>query len=231
MNNKNKNKMIAIIGIIVIVITTVIAVFALLKDYETITITSDKENISLVADFYNNHGDIWLSVKGTTFSITPNKIKEYYYDTNGDWTFRYAMSSIMSISIDDYNIENCGSTVIFADDRLQKFDIDIPKEVFSSENDSSIIQTPTDLSTSDYLTLDWWWKTKELNNKTKGSRIVVIQSQDGDNICMYCGDEVTWDIPSNLPKTTQITIDGMPLFIHRANFAIIDIDLFNKAGK
>ena len=195
-------------------------------DVENTTITA--EEISFLADFYDNHGDMWLSVEGTTFSISPNKIKEYYFDTDGDWTYHYTMSSVMSIDIDGASVESCGSTVIFADSRLQKFDIDIPKELTSSTGTTATVETPKDLSAEDWWTLDWWWKTKDLENKTNGSKIIIIQSQEGDNICMYCGDDVTWDIPKNLPKTTEVTIDGMPLFIHRANFAIIDKELLNK---
>lgn len=207
-------------------------------DVETTTMTAgpsnaseqEPEKISFLADFYDNHGEMWLSVEGTTFSISPNKIKEYYFDTDGDWTYHYTMSSVMSIDIDGQSVESCGSTVIFADSRLEKFNIDIPKEVSLSTGTTATVETPTDLSAEDWFTLDWWWRTKDLENKTHGSKIVIIQSQNGDNICMYCGDEVTWDIPKNLPKTTTVTIDGMPLFIHRANFAIIDKGLLNKVG-
>lgn len=205
------------------------------SDMETTVMTAntgteqqEPEKISFLADFYDNHGDMWLSVEGTTFSISPNKIKEYYFNTDGDWTYHYTMSSVMSIDIDGASVESCGSTVIFADSRLEKFDIDIPKELTSSAGTTATVETPTDLSAEDWFTLDWWWRTKDLENKTHGSKIVIIQSQEGDNICMYCGDEVTWDIPKNLPKTTEVTIDGMPLFIHRANFAIIDKALLNK---
>lgn len=134
----------------------------------------------------------------------------------------------MSIDIDGASVESCGSTVIFADSRLEKFNIDIPKQVTSNTGTVATVETPTDLSAEDWFTIDWWWRTKDLENKTSGSKIVIIQSQEGDNICMYCGDNVTWDIPKNLPKTTEVTIDGKPLFIHRANFAIIDKSLLNK---
>ncbi len=58
-------------------------------DMETTIMTAESvdqepEKISFLADFYDNHGDMWLSVEGTTFSISPNKIKEYYFDTDGD---------------------------------------------------------------------------------------------------------------------------------------------------
>ena len=57
------------------------------------------------------------------------------------------------------------------------------------------------------------------------SRVVVIQSQLGVPICAYSGDEVYWEIPEDLPKMTKLMIDGKALYIHRANFQIIDKDL------
>lgn len=54
------------------------------------------------------------------------------------------------------------------------------------------------------------------------SRIVVIQSQMGDPICAYSGNEVYWKVCDDLPKTTKLMIDGKALYIHRANFQIID---------
>ena len=57
--------------------------------------------------------------------------------------------------------------------------------------------------------------------------VVVIQSQLGDPICAYSGDEVYWTVCEDLPKTTKLMIDGHALYIHRANFQIIDKDLLN----
>lgn len=54
------------------------------------------------------------------------------------------------------------------------------------------------------------------------SRIVVVKSQLGQPITAYSGDEVYWEIPDDLPKMTKLMIDGKALYIHRANFQIID---------
>ena len=40
-------------------------------------------------------------------------------------------------------------------------------------------------------------------------------------------DEVYWEICQDLPKTTKLMIDGKTLYIHRANFQIIDKALLN----
>jgi len=47
-------------------------------------------------------------------------------------------------------------------------------------------------------------------------------------ICAYSGDEVYWEIPNDLPKMTKLMIDGKALYIHRANFEIIDKKLIEE---
>lgn len=200
---------------------------------DTTTKNSESQEVSLTytADFYDNTGNCWLSVEGKTFSISPNKVKTYSWDSDGSWISSYEMSSIVSIDVDGYDIESCGSTVIFADSRLQQCDIDFKNEISTAEVDNkeqdSSISQPTDIRIEDWARIQFWWSQKSLNN-VSGSKIVIIQSQLGNPIRMYIGDNVEWDIPKNLPKTTRVTIDGMALYIHRSNFDVIDTALLNR---
>jgi len=186
------------------------------------------DSLTYIADFYDNTGGRWFSVEGKVFSINPNKIKTYSWDSSGAWIYSYEMSSIMSITIDGKQIESCGSTVIFADSRLEKCDIDFEEAVITQEAgeeyDSQITQ-PSEIRFDDWWQISLWWRTKNLDNKNRNTRLVIIQSQLGNPICVYSGNEVSWDIPSNLPKTTRIIIDGKTLYIHRSNFSIIDTAL------
>ena len=59
-------------------------------------------------------------------------------------------------------------------------------------------------------------------------RVVVVKSQLGQPIKAYQGDDVYWEIPDNLPKMTKLMIDGKALYIHRANFQIIDSDCLTE---
>lgn len=200
----------------------------------TVNQTKDNEGISLTytADFYDNSGGRWLSVEGKSFSISPNKVKTYSWDSDGSWISSYEMSSVMSIEIDGNRIESCGSTVIFADSRLEKCDIDFNEEISTDEagnaSQNSTISQPTDIRIDDWFRIQHWWMgQKNLNNGTHGARLVIIQSQLGNPICVYSGNDVSWDIPKNLPKTTMVTIDGKVLYIHRANFSIVDMELID----
>lgn len=197
----------------------------------TITAPSSESNeepvkISYVADFFDNYGENWMSVEGTSFDISPNKVKEYYYDTDGSWISGWTTSSVMSVEIDNHNIETCGSTVLFYDTRLEKIETEIPKDINLSAGDSYSVTAPGDWSYMDGWSLQWWWDTHQQKNTKPAARAVIIQSQNGDPICMFTGNKVTWEVSRNLPKTTEIFIDGMPVYVHRANFAIVDLTVF-----
>lgn len=198
--------------------------------------TTDKEieneiSFTYTADFYDNFGERWLSVEGKSFSISPNKIKTYGWNPDGSWVSSYETSSLMSIEIDGSYIESCGSTIIFADSRLEKCDVDFDTKIVTNYagdfNDPNIVQ-PSDIRMEDWWTIQHWWCQKSLNNDNHNERLVIIQSQLGNPICIYSGNDVSWDIPKNLPNTTMILIDGKVLYVHRANFSIIDTSLLQK---
>ena len=121
-----------------------------------------------------------------------------------------------------------------------------PVETTSYDSDGSII-TGYELSSVITITIDgqeiescgdtciFTQKGLEPNvdfiNKYKNyfgkSRVVVIKSQLGQPITAYSGDEVYWSVPKKLPKMTKLMIDGKALYIHRANYQIIDTSLLN----
>ena len=184
--------------------------------------------ISFMAEFYDNHGSQWLAVEGTSFDIKPNKVKEYAYSSDGYWESSWTTSSVMSIEIDDKNIESCGSTVLFYDTRLEKVDFILPDEVTLSVGSSAQITSPSDnysWTEDRWGLMYWYWNTEKQANTTPAARIVIVQSQEGDPICMFKGEEVSWSVSRNLPKTTELMIDGKVVYIHRANFSIIDTSI------
>ena len=68
-------------------------------------------------------------------------------------------------------------------------------------------------------------KLNQYKNKFGKARVVVIKSQLGNPIMAFSGDSVYWEIPEDLPKMTKLMIDGKALYIHRANFKVIDKEL------
>ena len=163
------------------------------------------------ASFYSNSGELFMTCKGEKINLTSNVVEEAIY-TDGSWGYTKTLSSVVTITIDGSEIENCGSTVIFAEEGLEK---DVDFKLSDIESEASGIGDNTIIATS----------VNEYKNYFGKSRVVVIQSQLGDPICAYSGDSVYWEVCKDLPKTTKLMIDGKALYIHRANFQIIDLDL------
>lgn len=144
---------------------------------------------------YDGYGEPTLSVNGKSVTMEGNQTGE-------------DLSSVITITVDGDEIESCGDTIIFAEKGLTK-EVD-----FSTELDSS----SHGISTLSY-------KINQYANKFGKSRIVIVKSQMGQPLAAYSGNKVYWEIVTDLPKTTKLMIDGKALYIHRANFQIIDKDL------
>ena len=65
----------------------------------------------------------------------------------------------------------------------------------------------------------------KIKNMMGKSRAVLISSQLGIPIAAFEGDDVYFDIPSDLPKTTRIMIDGKALYVHRVNYILLDKEI------
>ena len=164
-------------------------------------------------DTYDNYGDQTLKTSGKKISITGNKTKNISYDSDGKATTGYDLSSVITITIDGKEIESCGDTCIFVQKGL------VPEVDFSSEEiDSSGSNGITDNAAIAR-------KLNRYKNDFGKSRVVVIKSQLGQPIAAFSGDDVYWEIPDDLPKMTKLMVDGKALYIHRANYQIIDKDL------
>ena len=166
--------------------------------------------------FYSNDGDLFMTASGENINMTSNIVKEKTYNSEDGWGTVETLSSVITITIDGNQMESCGSTVIFADNNL-KPDADFTNiESIESESSDSL----TD-----------WTSVAGIVNQYKNyfgkPQVVVIQSQLGDPICAYSGNDVYWEVCKDLPKTTKLMIDGKALYIHRANFQIIDKSLLN----
>lgn len=222
-----KKKLISVIAILIIML-----MMAGCTEDNSTTITQesteDSEPITYEAMLYDNQGNDFLNFYGNNFTITPNKIKQYGWNTDGTWTSFYETSSVVTIEIDGSYIQSCGSTVIFKDTRLDM--LDIPDELNSveagSEDGYTVSVDGQGINTYVGLT-NWWYDIKEQGQH--GSKVVLIQSQDGYNIGAFVGDDVTWEVADKLPKTTKIMVDGLPLYIHRCNFTIIDSELIEDS--
>lgn len=201
-------------------------------DNHSVTIVSENQEVeqnSIVyeAMLYDNYGNNFLNFTGNEFTITSNKVKQYGWNTDGNWTSWYDTSSVVTIEIDGNYIQSCGSTVLFKDTRLEMLEIPSQLSIKNTEMDDKYALSVNDETFKTYSGLtNWWYDIREKGQH--GEKIVLIQSQDGYNIGSFIGNDITWQIADALPKTTEIMIDGLPLYIHRCNFTIIDSGLLDK---
>ena len=163
--------------------------------------------------FYSNDGNKFMTLTGQKIDINANPIREKVYGDRG-WGYTKTLSSVVTITVDGHQMSNCGSTVLFVEDGLMP-DVDFQIENIDSETsglgDNTIIANVVN-------------KYKNAFGKPV---VAVIQSQLGDPICAFSGSNVYWEVCEDLPKTTKLMIDGHALYIHRANFQLIDRDLLN----
>lgn len=233
MKKKNFPAILLLLSIVAIVICALAACGSSYQDGYTLEGSTEAgaEVVPITFDalLYDNSGNNYATFKGNSFSIEPNKVKQYGYNTDGSWTSWYEMSSVVSINIDGYNIQTCGSSVLFKDSRLEL--TKIPDYIESETQTGSGYETQIgDNALLDYVALTrWWFDTHE--NGQGGSKIVLIQSQDGYNIGAIEGNDIYWEVASKLPQTTLINVDGKALYIHRCNFTIIDTALFNTVER
>lgn len=162
---------------------------------------------------YDNYGQKVMTTTGDKINIAGNKTKSKGYDSEGNETTSYDVSSVITILIDGKEIESCGDTCIFEQKGL-KPEVDFTQENITSHSTGKISENTYIAGIVNYY-----------KNYFGKSRVVVIKSQLGQPIAAYSGDDVFWKIPDDLPKMTKLMIDGKALYIHRANFQIIDKEL------
>lgn len=162
--------------------------------------------VSYEAEFYDNYGARFLTVNGKKIGIEGNYVRKLEGGID--------LTSVITITIDGKQIESCGDTVIFAESGLKK-DVDFELSEMIDSTSSGKLSELTSVARV----------INNYKNHFGKSQVVVIQSQLGVPICAYSGDDVYWEIPNDLPKMTKLMIDGKALYIHRANYQIIDLEL------
>ena len=166
-------------------------------------------------DIFDNKGVRTLRSHGKRIDIDNNVVEERTYSsTTDEWYTTKTLSSVITIKIDGKQLISCGDTCIFYDRKL------VPEYEFYLNN--------IDSSSSGV------WSTTLVNglvNSVKNQfgkpMVVVVKSQMGAPIYAFSGNKVYWEVQEDLPRFTKLMIDGMALYIHRANFQIIDKSLLD----
>lgn len=164
-------------------------------------------------DTFDNNGNRTLRTHGKKIDIDPNIIEEKVYTENG-WVSTNTLSSVLTITIDGKQMISCGDTCIFYDTDLKP---DYEFYLDQIESSSSGILSSTLIA----------GKVNEVKNAFGKPMVVIVKSQMGAPIYAFSGKKVYWEVEDDLPRFTKLMIDGKALYIHRANFQIIDKKLLD----
>ena len=161
---------------------------------------------------YDNMGNNILNMTGDKVSLENNVVEVTSIDADGNEETSYELSSVISNTVDGADFSQVGNTVIYAEKGLE------PVEDFQLDPD---IQA--DGGTISFVDR----KINHLKNKIGAPKTIIISSQMGVPIAVYAGKSVYYEIPDDLPKMTKLVIDGKALYVHRANYMIVDTDLLD----
>ncbi|MDO4414145.1 MAG: DUF5052 family protein [Erysipelotrichaceae bacterium] len=169
-------------------------------------------------DTFDNYGTKVLTTHGDRIDVSGNVVQEETYNADENSTgYINTLSSVITLDIDGSQMLTCGDTCIFYEKGLQP-DYDFSVKEINSESDS-IADTPLVSGV-----------VNRVKNAFGKPVVVIIKSQTGVPIYAFSGRKVTWSIPADLPKFTKLMVDGRALYLHRANFQIIDLDLIDEQG-
>lgn len=159
---------------------------------------------------YDNFGSNILNVDGDKVEVDSNTVKVKSVNSDGSYSTTYEMSSVLTNTIDGSNLETVGNTVIYAEEGLKKIkDFEMPKDVSTSGGTFNLLDR----------------NINKIKNALGTPKVVIISSQLGVPLAVYGGEKVYYEIPDDLPKMTKLNIDGKALYIHRANYIIVDTDM------
>lgn len=165
-------------------------------------------------DTFDNFGTLTMKTHGEKINIEPNIVEERSYSSEGGWGYVEILSSAITITIDGNQMISCGDTCIFYEKGLEpEYDFTV-SDIDSEANDFGDNTSIAGMVNS-------------VKNAFGKPVVVVIKSQTGYPLYAFSGNEVYWEIPDDLPKCTLLNIDGKHLYIHRANYQIIDKALLN----
>ena len=161
-------------------------------------------------EIYDNYANNLLNMEGEKVNLSSNIVETKGVDSNGTLTTNYEMSSVITITIDGHEVGQTGNSVLFIEEGLNKAEIELPKTTVQT-NGGTINIVDENLN-----------KIKNMMGK---SRAIIICSQLGVPIAAFEGDDIYYEIPDDLPKTTKIIVDGKALYVHRVNYILVDKEI------
>ena len=125
-----------------------------------------------------------------------------------------ADSSVLKVTIGQYEMDHVGSSLIAAEEGLEDLFAKYQKTVTVEEEGKAIPVVNHMVS--------------QLKNDFTGkAKVILIRSQNGTPLATYAGDKVSL-YTSDAPKTSELLIDGKRLIIYRCDYTIYDRQLLEE---
>ena len=125
-----------------------------------------------------------------------------------------ADSSVLKVTIGQYEMDHVGSSLIAAEEGLEDLFAKYQKTVTVEEEGKAIPVVNRMVS--------------QLKNDFTGkAKVILIRSQNWTPLATYAGDKVSL-YTSDAPKTSELLIDGKRLIIYRCDYTIYDRQLLEE---
>lgn len=125
-----------------------------------------------------------------------------------------ADSSVLKVTIGQYEMDHVGSSLIAAEEGLEDLFAKYQKTVTVEEEGKAVPVVNRMVS--------------QLKNDFTGkAKVILIRSQNGTPLATYAGDKVSL-YTSDAPKTSELLIDGKRLIIYRCDYTIYDRQLLEE---
>lgn len=161
-----------------------------------------------VISVYDDYADKTLEVTGSKVTVGLLENSSNFNVENPGFE-----SEVIEITVNGNQMLQVGNTVIFAEVGL-----DMVKD-YVVEAEVPVGQGGGFVPFDRYI--------NELRNQIGKDKTIIISSQMGIPIGVFQGKDVFVTVPEDLPKMTRLNIDGKSLYIHRANYVIMDSEMLD----
>ncbi|QQY79656.1 uncharacterized protein DUF5052 [Keratinibaculum paraultunense] len=201
LNKKSKIVLILIINIFIFSLSGCAQIRDKLK-----TIRGELIGIHFTISAYDHYANKTLEVDGS--KVTVGVLEN---EANIDPSSTGYQSGVLEITVNGKQMFQVGNTVIFAEDGLDVVeDFELPSDITVGKGGG-------------FVPMDRF--INNIKNKIGKEKTIIISSQMGIPLAVYQGKNVYVTVPDDLPKMTRLNIDGKSLYIHRANYIILDTEM------
>jgi len=201
LNKKSKIVLIFMIGLLIFSLTGCAAIRDKLKTFK-----GELVGIHFNISAYDHYANKTLEMEGS--KVTVGVLEN---EANIDPSSTGYQSGVLEITVNGKQMFQVGNTVIFAEDGLDMVeDFEVPEDITVGRGGG-------------FVPIDRF--INNIKNKIGKEKTIIISSQMGIPIAVYQGKNVYVTVPDDLPKMTRLNIDGKSLYIHRANYLILDTEM------